>query len=86
MFSCRSLFSKAAGAVGGFYGALAVGHVTSSAVEAILVLTGVGAGVLPTILLLSGMAAGLYVGAKIGYHGTQAWLNGSNRQALTGPA
>lgn len=85
MLNCVSTFNKVACATGGFYGALGVGHVTSSAVEAALVLTGASAGVLPTMLLLVGMAAGLYVGAKIGYHGTHVWLNGRGRQVRSGP-
>lgn len=60
--------------IGGFYGALAGGSVGMCVGDALIGVVGVGTGYVAGALGVTFLAAGLYIGARVGYRAAHSML------------
>lgn len=83
-FNAVSLVDRGVALLGGYFGALAGGHATTTVTQAALLLLGLSPGVVPTVIYCAALAVGAYLGGNVGYRGTQALLTADETRPTTG--
>lgn len=80
MSSTSDAFKKTAAIVIGFHGGIAASNLNRQIGETVIDVMGLAPDALTSAALLAFLAAGFYVGARIGYRGTYSLLSDSEQQ------
>jgi hypothetical protein len=83
MESLTSFFNKVTAYTAGFYGAVAGCDAGKHVAVTIIDVTGLGQGLLPGAVAVAFLAAGLYIGARVGYRGAYSLLADGEPQRLS---